>query len=68
MPGPVRHPAQPWRDRPGPSKWREMTVVPNQPPARRKPRRPCLDWLVVMLTLAFVWCGLCWLVQVMTAG
>jgi hypothetical protein len=46
-----------------------MTIVPNQTPATKpRSRRPWTDWLVITLVLAFVWCGLCWCVQMMSAG
>ena len=30
---------------------REMNVVPNKPPVRRKPHRSLADWLVITVTL-----------------
>ena len=47
-----------------------MTVIANQTPPARKPppRQPWTDWLVISVTLAGAWCGLCWLVQAMTEG
>ena len=48
----------------------QMTVIANQTPPARKPppRQPWTDWLVISVTLAGAWCGLCWLVQAMTEG
>lgn len=46
----------------------QMTVIANQTPPVRKPpsHRPWADWLVISITLACAWCGLCWLVQAIT--
>lgn len=41
-----------------------MTVIANQTPPSRKPRRrqPWRDWLVITLTACGAWFALCWLV------
>jgi hypothetical protein len=47
-----------------------MTVIGNQIPEPRKPRphRAWADWLVISLTLAGTWFGLCQLVQYIMTG
>jgi hypothetical protein len=48
----------------------QMTVIQNQTPEPRKPqpRYPWADWLVITLTLASAWYGVCQLVQLMIEG
>jgi hypothetical protein len=48
----------------------QMMVIQNQTPEPRKPRprRPWADWLVITLTLASAWYGVCQLVQLMIEG
>lgn len=42
---------------------RDMTMIANQtPPKKRRARRPWRDWLVITVTTAGAWSGLCWLV------
>ena len=47
-----------------------MTVIGNQIPEPNKPRprHAWADWLVISLTLAGMWVGLCRLVQYMMTG